>query len=211
MMDLKMLHETRDIKARDSEGFKKIQPESKMSGNEARSFWDDVFRGSGEGKGIKNSELIENEQKHERRDDKQDIKVLTDDYAKDLKDRSPCPDTLPDKPFSPDDLEKRSPEENANERQDFDEKKSDLKKQWEELHDRPWPKYEHDVYSENGKLIRKAGTDYDAHHIHPLSLGGKNEVSNITPMHASDHYDKQGIHAPNSPYSKLESSRGGYQ
>lgn len=42
------------------------------------------------------------------------------------------------------------------------------------------------------------------HHIQPLSMGGKNEVGNITPMHASEHYDKQGVHAPDSPFSKLD-------
>lgn len=34
-------------------------------------------------------------------------------------------------------------------------------------------------------------------------MGGKNEASNITPLHAEVHYDKQGIHAPNSPYTKM--------
>lgn len=206
MMDLKMLLETQDVKAMESEGFKKIQPESKLSGNEARKFWDDVFKG----KDVKVPEAVD-EKQHEVKRDRSEINTLTDDYAKDLKDRSPCPDTLPDRPFSPDDLAKRSPEDNAEARGEFDENKSDLKKQWEEQHSRPWPKYEQDVYSENGKLIRRAGVDYDAHHIHPLSLGGKNEVNNLTPMHASDHYDKQGIHAPYSPYSRIESLIGGLQ
>ena len=53
-------------------------------------------------------------------------------------------------------------------------------------------------------MIRKAGGDYDAHHIQPLGMGGKNEASNITPLHANEHYDKQGVHAPDSPYSKLD-------
>ena len=59
-------------------------------------------------------------------------------------------------------------------------------------------------YSSNGKMIRKAGGDYDAHHIQPLGMNGKNEASNITPLHANEHYDKQGVHAPDSPYSKLD-------
>lgn len=87
--------------------------------------------------------------------------------------------------------------------------KPELKRQWEIENGRPWPKYETDVYSASGKLIRKAGSDYDAHHIQPLSLGGKNEASNITPLHAEVHYDKQGVHAPNSPYSQLDKALGG--
>ena len=45
--------------------------------------------------------------------------------------------------------------------------------------------------------------DYDAHHIQPLGLGGKNEISNITPLHADIHYDSRGIHEKDSAYSKI--------
>ena len=40
----------------------------------------------------------------------------------------------------------------------IDQIKAELKKQWEELNGRPWPKYKEDVYSASGKLIRKAGS-----------------------------------------------------
>ena len=40
-------------------------------------------------------------------------------------------------------------------------------------------------------------------------MGGKNEASNITPLHAEVHYDKQGVHALDSPYSKLDQMLGG--
>lgn len=125
-------------------------------------------------------------------------------YFDDLKKRSNCPDTIKERPFESRDLKKLSPEETAAKRDEFDDKKSDLKKQWAEEHGQPWPKYDSDVYSSNGKMIRKAGGDYDAHHIQPLGMGGKNEASNITPLHANEHYDKQGVHAPDSPYSKLD-------
>ena len=139
----------------------------------------------------------------------ENLEKLLEDYFDDLKNRSEFPDTLPDKPFSTEDLEKLSPEEVAKRREEFDDKKAELKKQWELENGRPWPKYETDVYSANGKLIRKAGSDYDAHHIQPLCMGGKNEAKNITPLHAQEHYDKQGIHSPDSPYSKIEKSLGG--
>ena len=99
---------------------------------------------------------------------------------------------------------KLSPEETKNMRNDFDARKDDLKRQWEKKNGHQWPKYDHDVYSNKGKLIRRAGSDYDAHHIQPLNMGGKNEPENITPIHASAHYDRQGIHSNDSPYGKIE-------
>lgn len=134
----------------------------------------------------------------------ENIESNLSNYFSDLKKRSDCPDTIKERPFEARDLKKLSPEETAAKRDEFDDKKSDLKKQWSEAHGQPWPKYNNDVYSSNGKMIRKAGGDYDAHHIQPLGMGGKNEASNITPLHANEHYDKQGVHAPDSPYSKLD-------
>lgn len=128
------------------------------------------------------------------------------DYIKDIKNRSEYPDTLGDVEIKSEEIKKISPEENAKMHEEFSDKKAEMKQQWEEKNDIPWPKYKEDVYSANGKLIRRKGDDYDAHHIHPLGLGGENTSENITPMHASEHYDKQGVHAPNSPYAKLENS-----
>lgn len=137
------------------------------------------------------------------------MKDCVKEYFDDVKDRSECPETISDKPFEVKDLKPRTPEENAKMREEFDDRKSELKKQWEEMNGQEWPKYKEDVYSENEKLIRKAGSDYDAHHIQPLGLGGKNEASNITPLHAKDHYDKQGVHSPDSPYSNMVKRLGG--
>lgn len=138
-----------------------------------------------------------------------DIEKVLRDYFRDLKEKSECSETIPDKPFDVSDLKKRTPEDNAEKREEFSDMKAQLKKEWEEANGKPWPKYEHDVYSANGKLIRKAGSDYDAHHIQPLGMGGENVASNITPLNAEVHYDKQGVHAPDSPYSKLDKLLGG--
>ena len=138
-----------------------------------------------------------------------DIEKKVTNYIEDLKIKSECPETISDTPFKASDLEKISPEEVARGREEFDTMKSDLKKQWEQENARQWPKYENDVYSSNGKLIRQAGSDYDAHHIQPLGMGGKNEVSNITPLHAEVHYDRQGVHVAGSPYSDLNKILGG--
>ena len=77
----------------------------------------------------------------------------------------------------------------------------------------PWPKYIEDVYIINSRgvlvKIREAGQDYDAHHIHPLSLGGKNEAGNITPLRADYHMDHLGVHSKGSPYDQLNKLLGG--
>ena len=136
--------------------------------------------------------------------DKPEIKTLPElhkEYNDELKENSEYPETI-----EPGDgeYEKVSPEENVKGREEFNEKREDLIKEWEEKNEKAWPRYEEDVYDEKtGKLIRKAGDRYDAHHIKPLSLGGKNEAGNITPISADKHHDKRGIHAPGSAYDKL--------
>lgn len=134
---------------------------------------------------------------------------LKDAYIQNVLDNSEYKDTIDIEKASNAKFEKMTPEETAEKREEFDRIKEDLKRQWEIENGREWPKYKEDVYSSNGKLIRRAGADYDAHHIQPLGMGGKNEAGNITPLHANCHYDKQGVHSPDSPYSKLEKALGG--
>lgn len=153
----------------------------------------------------------ESDETNENDNSEENLEKVLEDYFDDLKNKSECPETIPDKPFEVSDLKKRTPEENAEKRAEFDDKKEQLKREWEEANGRPWPKYDHDVYSANGKLIRKAGSDYDAHHIQPLGMGGENEASNITPLSAEVHYDKQGVHAPDSPYRKMDQILGGME
>ena len=136
-----------------------------------------------------------------------DTQTFIRDYVsvfKDLKKNSDFPDTIKSDYFADKKLEKISPEVNAQKREEFDDLKKDLKRQWEEKYGIPWPKYTEDVYSSNGKLIRQKGHDYDAHHIQPLNFSGKNVAENITPIHAEKHYDSQGVHSPTSPYSQIE-------
>lgn len=148
-------------------------------------------------------------QKHRPEQSPESLDKLVSDYHNDLLEKSEYPEILCDSVIDKNALEKVSPEVVAEMREEFVEKKSELKREWEEHYGISWPQYTEDIYSQNGKLIRKAGSDYDAHHIQPLCMGGKNVAQNITPMHASVHFDKQGIHAPNSPYSKLEQQLGG--
>ena len=84
-----------------------------------------------------------------------------------------------------------------------------LRQEWEVQNQKEWPRYKEDVKDENGTIIRRAGDCYDAHHIQPLSMGGDNKASNITPMHVNDHFDSKGVHAPNGPCEKMKQSVGG--
>ncbi|MDU6340445.1 MAG: hypothetical protein E6583_03855 [Clostridium sp.] len=181
--------------------YKQIKPEGVISLNESKDFWDNIF----------NLEELQIKESNVKETDnvESDIEKMVDSYISDLHFKSEYSETISDRPIEPLHLEKLSPQEVAEKREEFDDKKAELKKGWENENGCQWPKYEQDVYSQNGKLIRKAGSDYDAHHIQPLSMGGKNEVSNITPLHAEVHYDRQGVHAPDSPYSKLDKILGG--
>jgi len=204
MSEISSKTDIKEIPKPEKEEYREIKPESNMTPDEARNYWDNLFEAEEE-----NADTQEQDETSEKDNAEKDIEQTLDDYFKDLKEKSECPETIADKPFEASDLEKRTPEENAKMREEFDDKKEQLKREWEKANGRPWPKYEEDVYSSNGKLIRKAGSDYDAHHIQPLGMGGKNEASNITPLHAGVHYDKQGVHAPESPYSKLNEKLGG--
>ena len=196
MNEISSRKELEEVKNSISEGFKNIKPESNISVNDARNIIDDLFKKS-------------DTSDYKSKDIQEEISKEIKNYFKDLKDKSECPETIPNNPFDVADLVKRTPEDNAEKREEFSEIKSELKSEWEIANGRSWPKYDHDIYSSNGKLIRKAGSDYDAHHIHPLGMGGKNVASNITPLSAEVHYDKQGVHAPDSPYSKLDKYLGG--
>ncbi len=192
--------EKAEIKAPSPEGFKEIKPETGITPKEAKEFWDKQF-----------SEMKSDNESTETPNEKLDSALK--DYIQDLKAKSEVADTIPDHPFEASDLQKISPEQKALAREEFDDKKKDLISQWEDAHNCSWPTYKEDVYITNKHgdqvLIREAGSRFDAHHIQSLSLGGKNEVSNITPLSADIHYDHRGVHAPGSPYDKLDKMVGG--
>jgi hypothetical protein len=137
------------------------------------------------------------------------------DYVNDLREHSEYPETIPEKSFGVDNIERRSPEENGKKRANFQghgeggrnnpEYKGNLRNEWEKLHGKPWPRYTED----NCPNIRNPGDCYDAHHIKPLSWGGESIASNITPMHADVHFDSKGVHDVNSPYARIDKKLGG--
>lgn len=177
--------------------FKEIKPQAGMTIDKAKEFVKNLFEGK--------KPSIELEK----------LEKLKEDYIEELKSFSEFKETLPDEYFDVKDLRKVPTEETKKLKEEFHNNtvKENLKKQWEKEHGIPWPKYEHDVYVTNKdgevRCIREAGMDYDAHHIQPLGLGGKNEVSNITPMHADVHFDHKGIHQTDSAYDKIDKLLGG--
>lgn len=123
-------------------------------------------------------------------------------YFSDLKTRSEYPDTIDDS-IMESNWERVSVETNCAVREEFGNNKKSLIAQWEKTNGTKWPVYESDVYSKSGKLIRRKGDKYDAHHVQPIMFGGKNIPNNITPLHAGEHFDKQGVHAPDSPFGQM--------
>ena len=183
------------------EKYKEIKPETDITDKEVKDFWNNLFNDM-EQEGNSGEEIAENK-----------LEKVLEDYRGDLKENSEFKDTLPDKPFEASDLEKVSPEENAMKREEFNAKKENLIQQWEEKIGCSWPTYKENVYITNSRgdvvQIREAGMRYDAHHIQPLGLGGKNEVGNITPLRAEVHFDHFGVHAIGGPNDKMEKMLGG--
>lgn len=133
----------------------------------------------------------------------QTISKLKNLYCHELEQLLPCKDTFNANSILNETFHRLSPEETMFKRLEFDKMKQDLIREWETVNQRSWPRYDCDVYSEAGNLIRPKGGLFDAHHAHPLGMGGENTVSNITPMNAVNHYDKQGIHAAGGAYDQL--------
>ena len=127
-------------------------------------------------------------------------------YIKELKQYAEYPETISNKLF--DKIERVSPEVVKKLRFEFKQNKNSLIQQWEKMTGKEWPRYDKDVYitNKNGEKIkiRSKGDYYDAHHIKPLSIGGKNTADNITPIRAENHYDSRGIHRLDGPCSKLQ-------
>lgn len=196
--------EIAETKNPESKGYREIKPESDMTAKEARGFWDKVFGNEKTADDMKENEVSE-----------KDLEKVTEEYFKDVRDKSEFADTIPEKPFEVSDLKKISPEENREMQEEFQENKEKLIQQWEEKNGCSWPTYKEDVYitTKAGErvMIQKAGARYDMHHLQPLSMGGKNEVSNITPLHLDVHRDHRGIHTIGGACDRMCKMVGGME
>lgn len=183
------------------EKYKEIKPETGITEKEVKGFWNALFSNM-EHKEASSEEISENK-----------LEKVLEEYIEDLKDKTDVPDTLPDKFFEASDLKKLSPEENAAAREEFCDRKENLIQQWQEKNGCPWPRYKEavSITTAGGAQVtlREAGNRYDAHHIQPLGLGGKNEADNITPLRVDVHFDHFGVHAIGGSCDKMEKMLGG--
>ena len=99
-------------------------------------------------------------------------------------------------------FEKLSPEETRVARSEFNSQKSKLISDWEANTGQRWPTYEEDVVNERGAVLRREGSNYDAHHVIECSYGGPSEWWNITPARFPTEH-QQGIHRKDSPASEI--------
>ena len=123
------------------------------------------------------------------------------EYKADLERLVHYPDTLKLSDIKKTMMERVTGEKLGKMREDFKSCKDRLITEWESKTGKEWPRYENNVYNKNGILIHKAGDRYDAHHVLPLSLGGLNVWSNITPMDCLKH---QEIHKSKSACMMLQ-------
>lgn len=131
-----------------------------------------------------------------------DVNSAIKDCVDDVKSKSEYPETIKNK-IDASQLRDVSRAEVAEKRRDFEKQKIALRKAFEEKYGREFPKEKKDVVSDDGNIVRKAGSCYELHHIVPLSLGGDNSLDNLTPMSYSAHKE---LHGSDSAYSRLRSA-----
>lgn len=200
--------EVNEVKNPSMENFKKIKPEHETSPKEVDDFWKAEFHDQAEQAKNDMQDNSDNTSENSKQDvHNKDISELAKEYIDDLKSKSDCPDTIPSDAIDATKLELQPPEKVADKREEFDDNKAKLRKEWEELNHQEWPKYKEDVVNDDGKVIRKAGDNYDAHHIQPLQLGGENVASNITPLDVNSHRE---VHSSTGSCKRLvENVKGG--
>ena len=99
--------------------------------------------------------------------------------------------------------EKLTPKETIRRRNEFNKVKNSLIEEWESNTGKKWPTYTEDVVSSNtGRIVRKVGDKYDAHHIIENSFGGEHEWWNIHPARFPNEH-QSGIHGAGSAASEL--------
>lgn len=132
-------------------------------------------------------------------DIKNQLKESVDQYKKELVENSPFPETLNLDELDFENIEKVPKEKLREMRDEFKNNKEALISEWERRTGKEWPRYKEDVIK-NGVVIRRKGDLYDAHHIKPLSWGGENKASNITPLEWGPHHLK--VHGKESGFTK---------
>jgi hypothetical protein len=84
----------------------------------------------------------------------------------------------------------------------FESIKDRVIRDWERETGQVWPTYTEDLPGKGGKILRKAGDKYDAHHIIENKVGGDHEWWNMHPAKFPDEH-QGGIHGAGSPSREL--------
>jgi LysM repeat protein len=87
-------------------------------------------------------------------------------------------------------------------RRAFQRIKNDLVKEWETRTGQMWPRYSEDVLSASGKVVRRAGDPYDAHHVIESVYGGPAVWWNIHPGRFPAAH-QGGIHAADTALRRI--------
>ncbi|MBC1945372.1 hypothetical protein HCJ32_10380 [Listeria booriae] len=98
---------------------------------------------------------------------------------------------------------KLTPAETNKHRFAFKQVKNKLIVEWEQKTNQTWPRYSEEVLSaKSGRVIRKPGEPYDAHHLIENTFGGEHEWWNMHPAKFPDEH-QAGIHGAGSPAKEL--------
>ena len=203
-----MKSETREIpkSLQEINDYRSIKPEGDMTVKKSKNFWDKQLgcEISQNNDLEKNDKILSKEayDVNEGEQSNEHIERLTSDYIDELREKSPCPETL--KSVDIDQIEKVPSDVTKTRRSEFNSHRKEIIKQWEKIHNQTWPTYNSDIIGKNGTIVRYKGQGLEAHHIKPLSLGGENKGLNITPMEYKDHNDHRGIHSNEGSYKKLK-------
>lgn len=87
-------------------------------------------------------------------------------------------------------------------KKEFNKNRIKLRKDWEIATGQKWPQYEENIYDGSGKVVRKKGQYYDAHHVIEMSFGGTDVWYNLFPASYPDEH-QNGIHRKGSIASKI--------
>ena len=154
-----MKSETREISNsfKEINDYRSIKPERDMTVKESQNFWDKQFgcEISQNNDIEKNDKILLSKEEYYVNEGKQSnerIEKLTSDYMDELREKSPCPETL--KSVDINSIEKVSSEDVAKNRSEFNSHRNKIIEQWEKIHNQPWPTYSEDIIGKNGTVVR---------------------------------------------------------
>ena len=123
-----------DVKMPSVENVKEINASDKKAFKEAESFWEKEFQDQAEQAKVEPHNNTDLSSKIDTQDvQSKDIVQIVKDYIQDLKSKSDYPDTISDDAIDTSDLEVQPPDKVADKREEFVDKKDQLRKEWEEL------------------------------------------------------------------------------